>query len=45
MDGNIKTIKQGDKLPTLKQPGYGEDWYWLIIKETRNRYKVPEESK
>jgi dipeptidase len=45
MDGNIKTIKPGDKFPKVKQPGYGEDWYWLIIKETKNRFKVPEESK
>jgi dipeptidase len=45
MDGNIKTIKPGDKFPKVNQPGYGEDWYWLIIKETKNRFKVPEESK
>ncbi len=42
MDGNIKTPVAGEKFPAVKQPGYGDDWEWLIIKETRNRYRVPE---
>jgi dipeptidase len=43
MDGNIKTPVPGELNPKVKQPGYGDDWEWLIIKETRNRYKVPAE--
>ncbi len=45
MDGNIKTAKPvqpGYKFanPDLKQPGYGEDWYRLIIEKTGDRFKV-----
>jgi dipeptidase len=43
MDGNIKTPVAGQMNPKVYQPGYGEDYYWLIIKETKNRYKVPTE--
>jgi dipeptidase len=42
MDGNIKTPVPGQMNPKVSQPGYGDDWEWLIIKETRARYKVPE---
>ena len=45
MDGNIKTKKPvlpGYKFasPDVKQPGYGEDWYRLIIDKTGNQFKV-----
>ncbi len=45
MDGNIKTAKPvpaGYKFanPDLKQPGYGEDWYRLIIEKTGDQFKV-----
>ncbi len=45
MDGNIKTKKPvlpGYKFanPDLKQPGYGEDWYRLIIDKTGDQFKV-----
>jgi dipeptidase len=39
MDGNIKTPVEGQKNPDVKQPGYGDEWEWLIIRETRNRYR------
>ena len=44
MDGNVKekvAVPAGDKManPTLSQPGYGEDWYRLIIKETGDKFK------
>ena len=47
MDGNIKTkrpLPKGYKYvtPTLKQPGYGEDWYKLIIDKTGDRFKEPQ---
>jgi dipeptidase len=45
MDGNVKEkveVPQGDKManPTLSQPGYGDDWYRKIIKETGDKFKV-----
>jgi dipeptidase len=45
MDGNIKTAKpvpEGYKFvnPDLSQPGYGEDWYRLIIEKTGDQFKV-----
>lgn len=45
MDGNIKEarpVPEGYKYttPKLSQPGYGEDWYKLIIKETGDKYRV-----
>jgi hypothetical protein len=45
MDGNIKTkndVKDGYKManPTVVQPGYGEEWYRRIIKETGNQFEV-----
>ncbi len=47
MDGNIKTkspAKKGYKYvnPQLKQPGYGENWYKLIIEKTGDQFKVLE---
>lgn len=40
MDGNIKTVDPDKKFPTVKQPGYGTEWYKLIVKETGDRFKV-----
>jgi len=45
MDGNIKRPKAlpaGYKYttPYLNQPGYGEDWYRKIVKETGDKFKV-----
>jgi dipeptidase len=44
-DGNIKTprpVPDGYKYvtPNLKQPGYGEEWYRLIIEKTGDQFKV-----
>jgi dipeptidase len=44
-DGNIITKsehKEGYKydIPKLEQPGYGEDWYKKIVKETGDQFKV-----
>jgi dipeptidase len=40
MDGNIKT-PDGNKLnPKVKQPGYSDEWYWTLIKETRTKFKA-----
>ena len=43
MDGNIKTVVPGQKNPKVNQPGYGEDWYKLIVQETKKKFLVPEE--
>jgi len=45
MDGNVKEkqdVPEGHKyyVPKLKQPGYGEDWYKVIVGETGDHFKV-----
>ena len=40
MDGNIKTPGINKVSPKVKQPGYGDPWYWMIIKETRNKFRI-----
>jgi dipeptidase len=40
MDGNIKTKVEGQMNPKVKQPPMSADWYWLIVRETRNRYRA-----
>jgi len=39
MDGNVKT-PSGQQNPNLDQPGYGEDWYKKIAKDTGDKLKV-----
>ncbi|MGQ9846355.1 MAG: dipeptidase [Bacteroidales bacterium] len=41
VDGNIKTKVPGQRNPKVSQPGYGEDWYRRIVKETGDKFKVP----
>ena len=40
MDGNVKTPNPGYQNPHVKQPGYGENWYKKIVKETGDQFKV-----
>ncbi len=40
MDGNIKRKDGNKQNPKLKQPGYGEDWYRRIAKDTGDKLKV-----
>jgi dipeptidase len=40
MDGNVKEPDPGKQNPKIKQPGYGEEWYRRIIKETGDQFKV-----
>jgi len=40
MDGNVKTPAAGEQNPNLVQPGYGEDFYRKIAKETGDKLKV-----
>ncbi|HQH41372.1 MAG TPA: C69 family dipeptidase [Bacteroidales bacterium] len=41
MDGNIKTPVPGQKNPQVKQPGYSQDFYRTIIRETGDKFRVP----
>jgi dipeptidase len=46
MDGNIKTrveVPEGYiyHAPIVKQPGYGEQWYRMIVEKTGDHFKVP----
>ncbi|HRS54151.1 MAG TPA: C69 family dipeptidase, partial [Bacteroidales bacterium] len=38
MDGNVKEKVENQKNPKVIQPGYGENWYRLIIKETGDKF-------
>lgn len=40
MDGNIKSPGKTKESSKVKQPGYGDKWNWLIIKETRNKFRT-----
>lgn len=40
MDGNIKTPNPGQQNPNVSQPGYGDDFYRKIVKETGDKLKV-----
>jgi dipeptidase len=44
MDGNIKEKVEGQQNPSLEQPGYSEDWYRILIRETGDKFKLPGES-
>jgi dipeptidase len=44
MDGNIKTPVEGQRNPKVEQPGYGEEWYRLIIKETGDKFRYQGEA-
>jgi hypothetical protein len=39
MDGNIKTPVAGQRNPSLKQPGYNEEWYRMVVGETGDKFK------
>jgi len=41
MDGNIKTVVPGKKDIDVKQPGYGDNFYRIIVKDTGNKLLVP----
>ena len=47
MDGNIKAdhpVPQGYKYytPTVRQPGYDEQWYRMVVEDAGEKLKVPE---
>ncbi len=41
MDGNVKTPNPGHLNPHLKQPGYSQDFYKQIVKETQDKLLMP----
>lgn len=43
MDGNIKTKIPTERNPKVKQPGYSQEFYKLIVKETGDKFKFPAE--
>jgi dipeptidase len=50
MDGNVKEAVPVPKnykyhVPKLTQPGYGEDWYRIIVKNTGDQFREPEAKK
>ncbi len=38
MDGNVKTKVEGQQNPEVEFPGYSEEWYRLLIKETGDKF-------
>jgi len=44
MDGNIKYPVFGSRVPKVSQPGYGDDWYKQLVKETGERFKAKDET-
>ena len=40
LDGNVKEKVDGRKNPKLEQPGYSEEWYRMLIKETGDKFKI-----
>jgi dipeptidase len=45
MDGNVKTKVEGQQNPTVEQPGYSEDWYRAVVKQSGDKFRLPEEKK
>lgn len=41
MDGNIKKVVSGQRDPDVKQPGYSQDFYRIVAKETGDKLLVP----
>ena len=41
MDGNIKKVIPGKRDPDVQQPGYGQDFYRMVVKETGDKLLVP----
>ncbi len=39
MDGNVKTVVEGQQTPKVEQPGYGEEWYRKIVEETGDKFR------
>lgn len=39
MDGNIKYPGKTKETSKVEHPRYSDEWYWMIVKETKNRYR------
>jgi dipeptidase len=42
MDGNVKTVVEGQRNPKVEQPGYDESWYRQVVEDAGDRLRVPE---
>jgi dipeptidase len=42
MDGNVKTVVEGQRNPEVEQPGYDESWYRQVVEDAGDRLRVPE---
>jgi len=40
LDGNIKYVDPNNRNPIVNWPGYGEEWYRRIVKETGDHFRV-----
>lgn len=40
LDGFIKYLPSGEKFPEVKTPGYSDEWYQKIVKDTGDKYLV-----
>lgn len=40
LDGNVKYVDPDNRNPKVKWPGYGEEWYRRIVKETGDHLRV-----
>jgi dipeptidase len=50
VDGNVKVKQEVPKgynriNPKISQPGYGDDWNRFVVKNTGDKFKVPEQKK
>ena len=43
-DGNVKFKVEGSRVPKVTHPGYSEEWYKNLVKETGERYKAKGDS-
>lgn len=39
VDGNVKSVVAGQKMPKVEQPGYSEEWYKMIIDKTGDKFE------
>ncbi|MBN1413827.1 MAG: C69 family dipeptidase [Bacteroidales bacterium] len=44
MDGNVKTTVEGQRNPGVSQPGYNEEWYRMVVRETGDKFRIIGES-
>lgn len=43
LDGNVKTVVEGQRDPALEQPGYSQEWYKKLVEQTGDKFLYPGE--